>query len=203
MPNFVPSFLTKFSTDRNFALPLSFLWTVTIDGSVVSEIESALSKIDYKWNVEGANSWIDNATNNILVAQEVTIPSESYETVILGPDSNRGAYMPGYGVTQRTDFLSRNLTINFIETNKDIESLLFRPWIVAISVNGMIGGKLKANATINQYDRSGRIRKTYNFTNIFPTNTEGSNLTYGSDDFSVKTVTFGYTRYDIEIPTFF
>lgn len=200
MPNFVPNFLSKFSSDPKFALPLSFLWTVTIDGTVVNDIRSALSKIGYNWNVEDVYQWIDNSSDgsNILVAQEVTIPSESYETVILGPDSNRGGYMPGYGVTQRTDFLSRNLSINFIETQSDIETLLFRPWIVAISVDGMIGGRLRANATVTQYDRLGKVRKKYKFKNIFPTNTEGATVNYASDDFTVKTVTFGYTRYDLE-----
>lgn len=197
MPNFVPSFLSKFSSDPRFALPLPFLWTVTIDGGVTSQISSALQKIGYNWSVEDALKWIDISSNNILVAQEVTIPSESYETVILGPDSNRGGYMPGYGVTQRTDFLSRNLTINFIETQSDIETLLFRPWIVAIGVDGMIGGRLRSKATLTQYDRAGKIRKTYTFDNIFPTNTEGATISYSADDFTVKTVTFGYTRYDV------
>lgn len=195
MPNLVKGFLDKFSSDPKFSIPLPFVWTVTISRNIVGNIQSALNKINYSWDVRGIDNWIDNG--NILVAQEVTIPQESYEAVILGPDSNRGGYMPSYGVTQRTDFLSRNLTINFIETQYDIESLLFRPWIVAIGVDGMIGGRLRADAEIVQYDRSGNPRKKYKFTNIFPTNTEGNILNYSSDDFTVKTVTFGYTRYDV------
>ncbi len=44
--------------------------------------------------------------------------------------------MPGYGITERSDFLSRNISINFIETGVDIEAHLFRPWIIALGTTG-------------------------------------------------------------------
>jgi len=100
-------------------------------------------------------------------------------------------------VTQRTDFLSRNISINFLETSRDIETELFRPWIIALGVDGLLNQKLKCTITVKQYTRDGNIRKTYKFTGVYPTNTEGYNLTYGDQDFLIKTVTFGYTNYTV------
>lgn len=200
MPNPVPSFLSKFSTDSKFSIPLPFLWSVVIvdTGSLLSQITGALNKISYTdWRVKGANEWVDFFNYNTLVAQEVTIPQESLEAVVMGPESNRGAFMPGYGVAQRSDFLSRSININFLETQSDIESLVFRPWIVALSVDGLLGGGLRSDIIVTQYDRAMNRRKEYRFQGAFPTNTEGNNLTYQDNEFIVKTVTFGYRKYDV------
>jgi hypothetical protein len=201
MANPVPTFLNAFANDPKYAIPLPFLWTVTIsDDNLGGNIQQALGKINHSWApVQSTSFWSDTSNNNILVAQDIVIPGESIETVIMGPASNRGAIMPGYGASQRTDFLSRNLSINFLETDIDIETYLFRPWVVAIGVDGLIGGRLKAQ-TINltQYDRKMRIRKKYVFYNAFPTNCEPVTLNYANDDLIVKSITFGYTKYDIQ-----
>lgn len=195
----VPTFLTNFEYFTDYSIPLPFLWTVTITNgeALAQEISTALLSINHNWSVQDALNWTEVSTNNLLVAQEVTIPTESAEMVVLGPDSNRGGYMPGYGVNQRTDFLQRSFTINFLETNSDIETLFFRPWIVAISTAGLIGGKFRSEINLTQYDRQMKVRKRYKFTGAFPTSTEGSTITYSNDDFIVKSVTFGYTKYDI------
>jgi len=76
----------------------------------------------------------------------------------------------------------------------------------------LLNQKLKSTITVKQYTRDGSIRKVYAFKGVFPTNTEGYTLTYGDQDFLVKTVTFGYTNYtvttqaspyvgDINVPT--
>jgi hypothetical protein len=192
-------FLSKFSTDRNFSLPLPFLWTVTIDDdNLPSAITAAVGKINQNWKVTSSSAWTDKLSDNILVAQEIQVPSESVEMTSLGQE-NRGGFMPGYGVTQRTDFLSRNVTINFLETQKDIETELFRPWIIALSVDGLLNQNLKSIITMKQYARDGKVRKTYKFTGVYPTNTEGYTLNYGDQELSVKTVTFGYTNYSVEV----
>lgn len=196
--NLTGRFLDKLSTERDFSLPLPFMWTVTIDdNNLPSAITTAVNKINQKLKVTSGDRWTDKLSDNIFVAQEVQIPSESIEMTTLTQD-NRGGFMPGYGVTQRTDFLSRSITINFLETVRDIEIELFRPWIIALSVDGLLNTKLRSNITIRQYAKDGKVRKTFKFTGVFPTNTEGYTLTYGDQEFLQKTVTFGYTNYTIE-----
>lgn len=193
------NFLDKFSTDRNFSIPFPFLWTVTIDdNNLPSYISSAINKINQRWSVSNISNWTDKLADNVFVAQELQIPSESIEVTSLSQE-NRGGFMPGFGITQRTDFISRNVTINFLETEKDIETELFRPWIIALGVDGLLNQNLKSTITAKQYTRDGKVRKTYKFTGVFPTNSEGYSLTYGDQDFLVKTVTFGYTNYTAEV----
>ena len=44
------------------------------------------------------------------------------------------------------------------------------------------------------------MRKEYTFYGAFPTNAEGVTLNYTGDEFSVKTITFGYTNYKVKYP---
>lgn len=192
----VPSFLNKFANDSKYFLPLPFLWTVSFtDSGVSGAISSALSKINLNWSVSDASEWTDRSVNNILVAQEVQIPQESFEATVIGQE-NRGGFMPGYGVVQRTDFLQRGLTINFIETDRDIETEFFRPWIIALGIDGLLNHSLKARSVnIAQYGKDMKVRKQYVFNDVFPTTCEGFNLTYGDQEFIVKSVTFGFKNY--------
>jgi hypothetical protein len=194
----VPSFLNKFANDSKYFLPLPFQWTVSFtDSGVSSAISRALSKINLNWTISDTLKWTDTDTNNILVAQEVTLPQESFEATTIGQE-NRGGFMPGYGVVQRTDFLQRGLTINFIETDRDIESELFRPWIIALGIDGLLNHSLKArNVNITQYGKDMSTRKQYVFDDVFPTTCEGFNLTYGDQEFIVKSVTFGFKNYKV------
>lgn len=187
-------FLDRFSNDRNFSLPLPFMWEAWVfeSSNLVSEINNTLSKYDLGgWRATEPSFW---GTGGSLVAQEVTIPSESYEVMSIGQES-RGGWMPGYGVTQRTDFLSRNLTINYLETVKDIETQFFRPWIVAIGSAGLLNTNLRATIQVNEYAKDNLLRKKYIFEKAFPTNVEGYTISYGDGEFIMKTVTFSYHKY--------
>lgn len=193
------TFLDRFSNDSRFSLPYPFLWSVTLDDSgLPGNINSALTKINQSYQVSSSRDWTDTSNDNILVAQEVTIPSESIEITSLGQE-NRGGFMPGYGVTQRTEFISRNVVINFLETDRDIETELFRPWIIALGVEGLSKSGLKCTINVKQYNRSGGLRKHYTFIDAFPTNSEGYTLSYGDNEFLIKSVTFGYTDYKVRV----
>lgn len=196
----IKQFLDSFSNNPTFSLPLTFQWTVTIDdGNLLSEIKKVLGDLDNTsgWSVNSSNRWTGKGEHsNILVAQEVSLPSESYQTISLG-QPNRGGYMPGYGVTERSDFLSRNISINFIETGVDIEAHLFRPWIIALGTAGLLNTKLRADINITEYNKDMSVRKEYKFFKAFPTNSEGYTLNYTSGEFIVKSVTFGFTDYTI------
>ena len=193
-------FLDKVSNDERFYLPLPFMWAVDIDaGSVVGDIQSALSRANIKMQVESPDSWNGSGSSaGCLVAQEVTLPNESAVIANIGMN-NRGGAMPGYGVVERTDFLSRSVTVNFIETDNDITDKVFRPWIAALGTVGLIDVKLRGNAlTLYQYGKDGSLRKTMSFKDFFPTNCEGYTINYDNDDFTVKTVSFAYKDYSVE-----
>ena len=196
----IKQFLDSFSNNPTFSLPLTFQWTVTIDyRDLKTEIKKVLENLDNTtdWSVYDSNKWTGfGEHSNILVAQEVSLPSESYQTISLG-QPNRGGYMPGYGVTERSDFLSRNISINFIETGVDIEAHLFRPWIIALGTAGLLNTKLRADINITEYNKDMSVRKEYKFLKAFPTNSEGYTLNYTSGEFIVKSVTFGFTDYTI------
>ena len=201
----IQKFLDSFSNNPTFSLPLTFQWTVTIDDrGLKREIKKVLKDLDNTtdWSVYDTNEWMGYGEHsNILVAQEVSLPSESYQTISLG-QPNRGGFMPGYGITERSDFLSRNISINFIETGVDIEAHLFRPWIIALGTTGLLNTKLRADINITEYNKDMSVRKEYKFFKAFPTNSEGYSLNYTSGEFIVKSVTFGFTDYTIlkEVP---
>jgi len=204
MPDLIPEFLEKYSskTNKTFHVPLPFQWTVSIteDEKLYGAIDEVLKDVDLnKWKTFKSEKWrSDGDAGNILVAQEVSIPSESFQAVVLG-HPNRGGFMPGYGVAERTDFLSRNLVINFLETGIDIETQLFRPWTIALGSAGLLNTKLRANINVREYNRDLSLRKSYKFTNVFPTNCEGYTLTYSDKEFIIKSVTFGYSKYELEV----
>jgi hypothetical protein len=139
--------------------------------------------------------WTDKG--NILVAQEIGLPGESFEVAPFSIGNSSGAYMPSFAANKRSDFLSRNVTINFLETNVDIESQLFRPWAIALSVDGLINKDLKTTIDVCQYDNKRRVRKRYKFYGVFPTNCETSVVNYTDDTIKSKTVTFAYSKYEI------
>ncbi len=189
----VNSFLQAFSKDSKFFLPLPFLWKVSIQGVSSGAINAVLNKAGESWGVKTVP---DSFTRdgNILVAQEVSIPSETFEVSTFG-QNNRGGFLPGYGVTQRTDFLNRGITINFLETDEDLEHGFFRPWTIAIGIDGLINQSLKGDITVRQYAQDGSFRKGYIFNQAFPTNCEGYTLNYGESEFKAKTVTFACRNY--------
>tara|TARA_R110002051_G_scaffold73476_4_gene133469 strand:+ start:3431 stop:4024 length:594 start_codon:yes stop_codon:yes gene_type:complete len=195
MPNEAKSFLQAFSKDGKFFLPQPFLWKVTIDGGVTGAINSTLGKAGEKWK---ATTTPDEFTkdSSILVAQEVTLPNERSEYNEFG-QTNRGGFLPGFGLTQRDSFLARGITINFIETDVDIEHNFFRPWAIAVGIDGLVNMGLKTTITVKQFGNDGSMRKGFKFLDAFPTACEGYTLNYGGDQsFTVKTVTFACRNYE-------
>jgi len=195
MPGNIKTFLDRFSKDSKLALPLPILWSVAIDGINQGAIDTALQEGGEKWKAKNSiDSYVGD--DNILVAQEVSLISEviTPETIGIGP--GRGGFLPGYGLTERSDFISRLFTINFLETHEDIEHTLFRPWIIAIGIQGLIKSNLKATVTVKQYGNDGSFRKGYKFHKAFPLNAEGGLINYTNSDFIIKTVSFGCENYE-------
>lgn len=193
MANEANVFLQAFSTDPNFFVSHPFLWKVSLDTNVSGAINSALSKANESWS---ASVSPDTLTRNgtLLVARQMNIPQESSEFTPIGVE-NRGGFLPGYGLVQRTDFLSRSFTLNVLETGDDIEHGFFRPWLIALGIDGLTNFSLKSNITVTQYNNDGSRRKGYVFEDAFPTAVEGYNLTYEDGDFIEKSITFACKNY--------
>ena len=185
-------FLQAFSSDSKYFLSQPFLWKVSIDGDLSGAINSALQKGNENWS---ANVQPSLLTKNgaILVARSVNTPQESS---VFAPQSvqNRG-FLPGYSLIERNDFLTRSFSINFIETEQDIEHGFMRPWMIALGIDGLINFGLKTNIVVKQYNNKGSMRKGYIFEDSFPTAVEGYTIDHNSDDFIEKSVTFACKNY--------
>lgn len=196
MPN-INEFFSSFSNDRRFFLHLPVLWSVTIDGISEGTINSVLSEGGEKWQARTSPTSMTRG-GNILVAQEVTLPNESSNFSAMESGSTMGGYLPGYGLNSRSNFLDRSFSVNFLETEVDIEHNFFRPWMIAVGLKGLIadGPSLRGNMQVRQYTNGGRFMKGFQFKKVFPTAVEGFTLNYDSTDFKIKSVTFGCENYE-------
>lgn len=191
-------FLDGYSYSERFFLSHPFLWKVQFDYSselipaINTAIEKAYDKSD-DWKAI-TEPYLFTRNGNILVAREVTIPNENSQFDIAG-SQNLGGFLPGYALNKRVDFLSKNLGINFFDTQDDIEHHFFRPWMIAIGIDGLINRKLLCNITLKQYNNRMQLRKGYKFIDVFPTNVEGYRLTYNDEDFIEKSITFAFKEY--------
>jgi len=185
-------FLQAFSSESKYFLSHPFLWKVKIMDDISSAINSALTNEKWKANVPPSDLSKDGA---ILVARQVVLPVESSAFT---PQSvpNRGGFLPGYALIERNDFLTRSFSINFIETQKDIEHEFMRPWAIALGIDGMTNFGLRTNIIVEQYNNKGDFKKGFKFVQAFPTAVEGYTLSHSSDDFIEKSVTFGCTNYE-------
>ena len=192
-------FLDGYSYSERFFLSHPFLWKVEFnyDSSLIPQINVAAAK-----SYPDSNQWraiseprLFERNGNILVAREVTVPNENSQFDIAGAQ-NLGGFLPGYALNKRVDFLSKNLAINFFDTQDDIEHTFFRPWMIAIGNDGLLNRKLLCtNVILRQYNNRMELRKGYIFDDVFPTNVEGYNLTYNDEEFKEKSVTFAFKNY--------
>lgn len=193
----INDFLQAFSRDAQYCLSIPVLWTVSIDGVAESSINSVLSDAGQKWQATiNPNSMTKNGT--ILPAQAVAIPVESgnFSPMVVG--DSYGGFLPGYAMNSRADFLSRQFSINFLETMWDLEHEYFRPWQIAINIKGLIerGVNLKSTITVKQYTNDGKLRKGYRFKRAFPVAVEGFTMDYENTDYPIKSVTFACEDYE-------
>jgi hypothetical protein len=192
----INDFLQAFSGDNRFCLSIPVLWTVSIDGVGESAINSVLSEAGESWQAKiNPNSM--TRSGNILPAQEVSIPNESSSFQAMNSGSGMGGFLPGYALDARSDFLSRSVSINFLETARDLEHEYFRPWMIALGIKGLVedGTPLKSTITVKQYNNKGQFRKGFQFQKAFPTNVEGFTMNYDNTDFPIKSVTFACQNY--------
>lgn len=186
-------FLQAFSSESKYFLSHPFLWKVSIGNDITGAINSALQKGGEDWTANVSPTSLTKQ-GAILVARQVTTPQESS---VFAPQSvpNRGGFLPGYSLIERNDFLTRSFSINFIETESDIEHGFMRPWMIALGIDGLINFGLRTDIVVKQYNNKGSMRKGFVFNDAFPTAVEGYTVSHSSDEFIEKSVTFACKNY--------
>lgn len=197
MSSNINEFFAAFSGDRKYFLNLPVLWTVTIDGVSTGAINSVLGGAGESWQAR-TTPGAYTKSGSILVAQQVVLPNESSSFSAMESGSGMGGFLPGYGLNARSNFLDRGISVNFLETEVDIEHNFFRPWMIAVGIKGLVehGASLKGSMEVKQYSNGGKFIKGFKFKKIFPTAVESYTLNYDSTDFPIKSVTFGCENYE-------
>jgi len=195
--NSINEFLGAFSGDQRFFLHLPVIWSVSIDGVSEGSINSVLSEAGEKWQAKTSPNAMTKS-GNILVAQSVALPDESSGFVAMESGSTMGGFLPGYGLNARSNFLDRGFSVNFLETQLDIDHNYFRPWMIALGIKGLIeeGTSLKGTMVVKQYTNGGQFIKGFKFKKVFPTAVEGYTLDYADTEFKIRSVTFGCENYE-------
>jgi hypothetical protein len=192
MPIQINDFLQSFSREAKFCLSLPVFWSVSIDGVTTDAINSVLESAGEKWSANlTPNDMSKGDAGSILVAQTVTLPTESSEFVALDFGSGKGGFLPTHAMNSRTNFLNRSFSVNILETAQDLEHEFFRPWLIALGIKGLIedgGPSLKATMVVKQYDNQGNFRKGYKFKGVHPSAIESYTLDYDSTQFIIKSV---------------
>lgn len=194
-PN-ISEFFSAFANDNRFFLHLPVLWSVSIDGVTEGSINGVLGEAGEKWQARTSPNSMSRR-GNILCAQAVSLPNETSSFSNIQMD-NMGGFLPGYQLSARSSFLDRSFSVNFLETEQDIEHNYFRPWMIAIGIKGLVedGASLKGNMEVRQYTNSGRLMKGFKFKKVFPTAVESFTLDYDNTDFKIKSVTFACENYE-------
>lgn len=192
----INDFLQAFSNDSRYCLSFPFLWSVSIDGVDSGAINSVLQSAGENWSAKITPNSMTKS-ENILPAQEVVIPNESSSFTPMSMGDNMGGFLPPMAMNSRSDFLSRNVSVNFLETSKDLEHEFFRPWMIALGIKGLVeqGASLKATITVKQYKNDGSFRKGFVFYKAFPISVEGFTMNYENTDFPIKSVIFACQNY--------
>jgi len=201
----VDGFLHNYSYHPRYFLSLPFLWKVQFyySSDLISSINKSISKEpNEKWRAITDPRYYSDAEGRLLVARSVVVPNENTQFDIVGSE-NLGGFLPGYAVNKRQDFLQKNLAINFFETDTDIEHLFFRPWMVALSIDGlMMRDLICPSVVLTQYNNRMEVRKEIKFNDVFPTNVEGYSVSYEDTDYKEKSITFAFKNYEPVGPEF-
>ena len=193
-------FLSNYSVGGppKYYLSLPTLWKIEFDGAepLKGAVDEALEKADEQWRVKNTPEEFV-ANGNTMVAREVSIPGETTEFLEAGADINKGGFLPAFGVSKRQGFLTRTIAVNIFDTDDDLAHTFFRPWMIAIGIDGLINRKLLCPfVNLRQYNNKGEIRKGYKFRDVFPTNIEGYTLNYDNETFLETSVTFAFRNYE-------
>lgn len=225
MPDKISQFLNLVSGKWENSIPLKTLWVLTFDNlpGVIYNVNNILGPVGGDlggiYETERVNSSLIKfpiAENNIndenlstpnhsLLAQKITFPTD---VVVANYTSNlnMGGLYGGYYASNRENYQS--ITVSFLETNRDIIDLLFRPWLIATSYMGFIEESsdlnIKTNMNVTVYGKytttDWKARKKYIFEGVQPTSVPGDSLSYDKNYNLIRDVMFHFKRYYIINP---
>lgn len=157
----IPSFLNKISNNWGLSFIFTKIWGITFHpsrglNSLASSIQNVLTKYDdindflsfinsdgniYR-NILGNNEAISNRIAEIesfILANKISIPNEnvsiSFPASVQIP--NAGGLIQGrVGEGRRSNF--NDLSITFLDTNRELVEYIIKPWIIAVAHQGLI-----------------------------------------------------------------
>ena len=234
MPNSIRKRL-RLHQDWTNHIPLKNIWGINFSARTGSgAMVNIGNAIEYYLNIYRPQTFkvdkglIDRVSDfevGFLLAQSVSMPSESFN-VNSKMVSQAGGFQPVQIGGDRTS--SNEINISFLETNRDVFSFFFQPWIVAASYAGLIEDDsepdIKCNIDIIQYTRTAEkyadkigesnrrqrnnetveygIRKMHTFYDAVPTFMNPDNYSYGemSSDELIRPVAFNFSHYQLNTP---
>ncbi len=234
MPNSIRKRL-RLHQDWTNDIPLKNIWGInfsarTGSGEMVNVGEAIRYYLDIyrpqSYNVD--TTLLDRVSDwdvGFLLAQEVRFPDESFSIDTAGV-SQAGGFRSALVGGDRAE--NNNLDVTFLETNRDVFSFFFQPWVVAASYAGLIEDDtepdIKCNIDIIQYSRSAEkyadkvsesnkrqrdgdtvefgIRKMHTFYDVVPNTVQGDQISYGKmgDGDITRGVGFTFAHYQLNTP---
>jgi hypothetical protein len=168
---------------------------------------------------------VSDYESGFLLAQDVSMPGMQFTTGNLDVAGSGGFQAMQYGDRIGE---SHEMTVSFLETNRDVFSYFIQPWIVACSYAGLIEDDyepdIKCNIDVIQYSRTAEkygdkigesnkrrrsndsveygIRKMHTFYDCVPNNVNGDDISYGVNSISdiTRTVGWNFAHYQLNTP---
>ena len=234
MPNAIRKRL-RLHQDWTNDIPLKNIWGInfsarTGSGAMVNVGEA----IEYFLDIYRPNTYkvdkdlfdrVSDFDSGFLLAQDVSLPS-----IQVGVSEQA---IPGSGGMQAMQYADRiskanNMSVSFLETNRDVFSFFMQPWVVACAYAGLIEDAnepdIKCNIDVIQYSRTAEkygdkigesnkrrrsndsveygIRKMHTFYDCIPTNVDGDKFSYGEQSISdiTRTVGWNFAHYQLNTP---
>ncbi len=232
MPNNIAKRL-RLHQDWTNDVPLKNIWGINFSARTGSgAMVNVGNAIQYYLDMYRPNTYpvdkdlidrVSDFESGFLLAQDVSLPG-----VQLGIAEQNIAGSGGMQSMQYADRISEshNLTISFLETNRDVFSFFFQPWVVACAHAGLIEDDsepdIKCNIDVIQYSRTAErygdklgesqklkkseveygIRKMHTFYDCVPNNVDGDDISYGEMGTSdvTRTVGWNFAHYQLNTP---
>ena len=206
MPDYTSKYLNFISKSWDTTIPIKTLWVLEFLSlqSVIRNVETILEGTE---RIGGTKKFptfegiITESLNGQLIATKVDLPSDTTNYNRTG-NSNMGGLLGAAYVNNRQSY--NDLSIEFLETNRDFTNYVLRPWQIAVSYMGLIADpnmNLKCDVKLYQYtlynNDNWKIINTYLFENVAPTAVPGNTLEYDiqSNLTILKKGSFVFNRY--------
>ena len=234
MPNSIRKRL-RLHQDWTNDIPLKNIWGINFSARIGSGgMDNVGDAVKHYLDIYRPNTFkvdtglIDRVSDSeigFLLAQNIAFPgAESFNISTATLPDGTGRFQPGQvGGARSTD---NNLSITFLETNRDVFSFFLQPWVVAASYAGLIEDDtepdIKCNIDIIQYTRTAEryadkvndsnkgnndtveygIRKMHTFYDAVPITVDGDRISYGKMTLSdiTRGAAFNFSHYQLNTP---